>query len=186
MSPEPQKAPPPRNTHGEFLSILENPANGFGRRAARLHEAIQEAVSIDDVKAITHKMIERARNGSEGAAKLVYQYAVGKPTLAGDPDRVDHDEWKMRMERPDSVDLCAGVEGRSPIHLAVNVGRAFDLKNMIEAKEQTQKAIEDDMRKPADEAMTGVDSKSRPAASHGRSKSRHARKGQKASSRGKR
>ena len=183
---EPQKAPLPRNVHGQFLSVLEEPGNAFGRRVAQLREAIQEAVSLDDLKAITRKMIERAKDGSEAAAKLVFQYAVGKPTSAGDPDRVDHDEWKLRMERPDLNELSAGAQGRAPMHLAVNVGRAFDMKSMLETQEQTQQAIDKDMRKVPDEALTGDDSKVHSAPSNGRHASRHARKGRKAPTVGKR
>ena len=146
--------PPPRDGRGRFAPDV--PANPFGRRVAALREALVDAVSEADISAITLMMFESAKTGSESAAKLVYQYVLGKPTAGADPDRVDHEEWRQRMERPATKELEAGIQGRPPLGIGLVCGRAFDDINRIEAAEQAQQSVADDLRKMAEAERRGV------------------------------
>ncbi len=70
------------------------PGNPFARRVAALRSALIQSVQAEDLIAIAKTLIEKARQGDTAAAKLVYQYVLGKPAEAVDPDRLDADEWQ--------------------------------------------------------------------------------------------
>ena len=59
--------------------------NPFARRLAANRRAAVECVSEEDVRAIMRAMVEKAGNGDTAAAKVVLQYAVGKPAAVGWP-----------------------------------------------------------------------------------------------------
>src|SRR5262249_9227396 len=46
----------------------------------------------------------KAKQGDQGAVKLLLQYCVGKPESAKDPDRMDVDEW----QRLQQMRVCQG------------------------------------------------------------------------------
>ncbi len=70
------------------------PGNPFARRVAALRSALIQSVQAEDLIAIAKTLIEKARQGDTAAAKLVYQYVLGKPAETVNPDRVDADEWQ--------------------------------------------------------------------------------------------
>ena len=181
----PTPAPARRGVDGRFLAGIDEPGNRFGRRVAALREALVQAVTPGDIREIAVMMIECAKMGSESAAKLVFQYAVGRPAPMTDPDRVDHDEWKLRMERPDTNELNMGIRHRPPLHVGVTFGRTFDVKDEIETMEATQKSLEDDVRKMGAESMPGDAKRGQGPSSHGRHSPRTAGNGQKTSTGGK-
>ena len=83
-----------RDKFGQFLP--ENPGgpgNPYARRVAALRKAMQAAVTDDDIQAVTRALIEKAKKGDTAAARLVFQYALGKPQEAPDADRMDLHEW---------------------------------------------------------------------------------------------
>jgi hypothetical protein len=74
------------------------PGNPFARRIAELRKIIVDALNDAEMLAITHAMIVRAKAGDVSAARLLYQYALGKPAKAANPDRVDIDEFNLRED----------------------------------------------------------------------------------------
>jgi hypothetical protein len=113
-------APPPRpklteqehqDKFGPFLPKNPGgPGNPYARRVAALRKAMQAAVTDDDIMAVTRALIEKAKKGDTAAARLVFQYALGKPQDAPDADRMDLHEWnqikdesKVRKEMDDAV-----------------------------------------------------------------------------------
>jgi hypothetical protein len=70
------------------------PENPLARKAAALRRALVEAVTEEDVREIAKVLIEKAKEGSTAAIKLIFQYAIGKPSAENDPDRVDLDGWQ--------------------------------------------------------------------------------------------
>ncbi len=102
-----------------------------------------------------------------------------------DPDRVDHDEWRLRMERPDTNELNEGIQKRPPLNIGVILGRTFDVKDEIETMEATQKSLEDDVRKMGAESMPGDAKRGQGPSSHGRRTPHAAGKGQKSPTGGK-
>jgi hypothetical protein len=96
---EPAAPKSDRAAKGQFARGNKGgPGNPFARRVAELRSLLLEAISGDDLQAICKAMIERARNGDVAAAKLLFQYALGKPAAAVEPDRVEIDEHRLRLE----------------------------------------------------------------------------------------
>jgi hypothetical protein len=135
----------PRDARGRFEPLVI--ANPYARRVARIREVVVSALSDENALAMTQKMIERATNGSESAARLVYQYVLGKPIEGMSPDWVEHDEWRLRMARPSGAEFNASVFNRKPIELANVMGRAMDYKWMTEAEQQIRASLEKDRQK---------------------------------------
>jgi hypothetical protein len=63
------------------------PGNPYPRRVAALRQALLNAVTEDDMSAITKAVIDEAKAGNIAAAKLLFQYVLGKPGSTADPDR---------------------------------------------------------------------------------------------------
>src|SRR5262245_62495021 len=68
------------------------PGNPFARKTAALRRAMLDAVSDQDMAEVTAAVLGKAKGGDLGAAKLLYQYTVGRPRPAQDPDRLDAHE----------------------------------------------------------------------------------------------
>ena len=96
MSPAPQTNPANpnpapvevRDTSGRFAKGNPGgPGNPYPRRVAALRRALLNSVTDDDMTAITKAVIDEARAGNIAAAKLLFQYVLGKPGSTADPDR---------------------------------------------------------------------------------------------------
>jgi hypothetical protein len=84
-----------RDCQGKFTAGNRGgPGNPFARQVAGLRKAFIDTIKAEDIAAIAAAMIERARAGDVAAAKLVLAYGIGKPQPAGDPDRLDVNEWQ--------------------------------------------------------------------------------------------
>jgi hypothetical protein len=70
------------------------PGNPFARKVVALRKALIEAVTEEDVREIAKVLIEKAREGSTAAIKLIFQYAIGKPGPENDPSRFDPGGWQ--------------------------------------------------------------------------------------------
>src|SRR5262245_47490500 len=90
------------------------PGNPFNRRLARMRQAMIEAVSDEDLRAIIRQFGARARIGDRAAATFVFNYTVRKPVAPVNPDRVDIDEWQLNRERPQAEELSAVVMNGCP------------------------------------------------------------------------
>lgn len=55
------------------------PGNPYVRQVAQLKAALYEALSESDIAAVAQTMVKRAVEGDVAAARLVLEYAVGKP-----------------------------------------------------------------------------------------------------------
>ncbi|MFO0864219.1 MAG: hypothetical protein U0744_06120 [Gemmataceae bacterium] len=71
------------------------PGNPYARRVAKLRQAVMEECTEEDLREVTRAMINLAKRGDKAAAKLVYQYALGKPDKQIDPDRIDEHELSV-------------------------------------------------------------------------------------------
>jgi hypothetical protein len=68
-------------------------------------------------------LIEQARGGDLAAIKLLFAYAIGKPSEGVDPDRVDVEEWKLALEASVLPELLSGVLRTLPADWVVNLLR---------------------------------------------------------------
>jgi hypothetical protein len=73
--------------------------NPFGARQARLRTALLEAVSDDDLKAIVQTLIGKAKSGDVAATRLLFDYSVGKPGAAANPDRTEIEGDELAREQ---------------------------------------------------------------------------------------
>jgi hypothetical protein len=128
-----------RDAGGRYASQYDTPANRCYRRIAEFRQVIIETVNKENVVKIVQKLIERAESGSETAAKLVLQYAVGKPSAAVDPDRADLDEWNLRTSRPNSHSAMVGLKYHPPMETSLAAGREMDAAACATAAAQAGK-----------------------------------------------
>src|SRR4051794_4543808 len=68
------------------------PGNPYARQVAALRQRLLDRLTAQEMDAITDALLRLARGGDVAAAKLVFQYALGRPAEARDPDRLDADE----------------------------------------------------------------------------------------------
>jgi hypothetical protein len=101
MSPAPETnpanpAPEPnegRDAGGRFAKGNPGgPGNPFPRRVAAIRRAMLNCVTDEDIVAITKAVIEEAKSGNIAAAKLIFQYVLGKPGSMTDL------EWTERLD----------------------------------------------------------------------------------------
>jgi hypothetical protein len=98
--------------------------NPFARRVAAMRQALMDAVSDEDVAAISKKMVELARGGDVAAARLVLGYVIGKPQPAEDPDRLDEKEWRQYVNDTVKAGEMEAVVGGMSATLACTIAGA--------------------------------------------------------------
>jgi len=104
--PAAQTPPPPAHeANGRFAKGNRGgPGNPFARQVAALRKALLQSVTEEDLLAITLALKAKAKEGNVAAAKLLLAYAVGKPTSAPDPDRLDGQELEHFKEKVQTVE----------------------------------------------------------------------------------
>src|SRR6266851_2792249 len=76
-----------RDGKGRFAAgNAGGPGNPFARQTAQLRSALVQRVTSEDMGVIADELIFKARNGNLAAIKLLFQYVIGKPTVAVNPD----------------------------------------------------------------------------------------------------
>jgi hypothetical protein len=90
-----------------------------------MRQAILRAVSKDDVERVMRALVTLACEGNVAAAKLVLQYAVGKPQSAAEPDRVDVDEWNVQKDTVVSGNALEATISGLPIPIASALATAL-------------------------------------------------------------
>jgi hypothetical protein len=89
-----------RDTKGRFArGNPGGPGNPFTRQLAALRKELVNFFHEERIKELAFILFEKAARGDMAAMKLVFQYVIGKPQPAVDPDRVDVDEWQKMQER---------------------------------------------------------------------------------------
>jgi hypothetical protein len=85
-----------RHADGQVAQVAQcapghpsGPGIWLARKVAALRKALVEAVTEEDIREIARVLIEKAKEGSTAAIKLIFQYALGKPGPENDPDRLD-------------------------------------------------------------------------------------------------
>src|SRR5439155_23196516 len=123
-------------SRGRFTNGCKpGPGNPFNRRVAALRQSLLDRVSNDDLGAIVDKLVEKAKEGDLGAARLVLSYTVGKPGAVADPDRVDVEEFKLFCEEAVGADRVATPLHGIPAGLACEMVHAA-LPHLTAAKSQ--------------------------------------------------
>jgi hypothetical protein len=111
-----------RDARGRFIPGNKGgPGNPFARKVAELRKTLVNFVTEDDMKHIAFVLKERAMGGELAAIKLLFQYILGKPTEAIDPDRLDVDEWQKLQETARPAEEMTTVMGRLPLNTLMDV-----------------------------------------------------------------
>jgi hypothetical protein len=99
-----------RDPRGRFVQGNKGgPGNPFARRMAQFRKVVLDAVTDEDIEAAARKLIEQARAGDLAAIRILFSYAIGKPTAAVDPDHVDVDEWQLLQQSSVAPQAMNGV-----------------------------------------------------------------------------
>ena len=85
------------------------PGNPFGRKVAAFREALIACISHEQIQRIALKMAALAEEGDVQAAKLIFNYVIGKPQPAPEPDHMDADEWESFQQAVVMKDQSAAV-----------------------------------------------------------------------------
>ncbi len=107
-----------RDSNGRFAKGNKGgPGNPFARKVAELRQALVNFITEDDMKHVAFILKEKAMGGDLAAIKLLFQYVLGKPQPAPDPDRLDVDEWQKLQEQARPQEEMATVMDRLPAAL---------------------------------------------------------------------
>src|SRR5262245_34415646 len=134
-----------RDKNGRFAKGWKGgPGNPFGRRVARLRQALLDAVTEQDVKDVVAALITRAKRYDTAAAKLLLSYAIGKPVQAADPDRLDLEEWRLLDSLPTQTELLRALYDTFSAEQAASLLQVVLLSREKEA-DQFFKRLADDI-----------------------------------------
>jgi hypothetical protein len=88
-----------RAPKGRFrLGNKGGPGNPFARQVAEIRKLLLNTVPGERLANIVLAMVDKAEAGDVAAAKLVLQYTVGKPAEAVEPDRIELEDHRLRVE----------------------------------------------------------------------------------------
>jgi hypothetical protein len=133
-NPNGQRQPPPsdnqpqdqRDPRGRFAAGNRGgPGNPFARQTAALRQALVNAVTPQDIADIAAGLRDKARQGDVSACKLLFSYALGKPTAAVDPDTLDQQELKNLAANHVGLDEVQRVINSFPVELMLTMIRAM-------------------------------------------------------------
>ena len=94
-----------------------------------MREAVQRAVSVEAIEQLMAVLLAQAMTGDLGAAKLVLQYAVGKPKAMAEPDSLDAEEWELTQQSWVPAKACTELVAGVPVGAAnVMVDAAADAR----------------------------------------------------------
>jgi hypothetical protein len=159
MSSAPETAPKSdRETNGQFAAGNRGgPGNPFARQVAELRQAILDRLTVESAGEIADALIAKAKTGDVAAARLLFQYGLGKPAKAVEPDRVEIEEHHLRMESTVPMTELAQPYGH------VSVERVNDLSDVL------RPIVDQQMLSPLAEglkAMDGVPPEKQSKAAH--------------------
>ncbi len=114
-APKPEARSDGRDAAGRFVKGCKGgPGNPYVRQIAKLRSALVGAVTEDDVRAITRRLVDNAKNGDLKATRLLFSWVLGQPPEAINPDRVDTDELDLLASGPTAEQLLGLLLERLP------------------------------------------------------------------------
>jgi hypothetical protein len=133
INPEASPSPSGRAANGKFAPGNKfGPGNPFARKCAAFRAALMEAVSEQDIHEIAVKLRDDAKAGDKAAVKLLFQYVIGKPQPAVDPDALDVQEMRGFMAGAIPPEVFEEMQRGLPLAMLLKLWPFF-----LVAKEQT-------------------------------------------------
>ena len=135
-----------RDARGRFAhGNPGGPGNPALRRAAALQQAVRDAVTPKDLRAVLGKLVEQAKDGDHQAARIVLDRAVGKPR----EEREEATRWTFATPDLASAAGCAKGAGAVLKALArgeVDTDTALRVCSTIKAVSDTMATAELEQR----------------------------------------
>ena len=132
-TPETNPSPSGRAADGRFAPGNKfGPGNPFARKCAAFRAALMEAVTEQDIHDIAVKLRDDAKAGDKAAVKLLFQYVIGKPQPAIDPDTLDIQEMRGYMAAAFPPEVLEEMQRGLPLSMLLKMWPFF-----LFAKEQT-------------------------------------------------
>jgi len=104
-----------RDPQGRFAkNNAGGPGNPHARHCAKMLEMFRNAITDEEMYLLSRILFERASTGDMAALKMVWQYKLGKPLSAPNPDMIDRDEWDHFQKDAMSLDEMKQVLGQLP------------------------------------------------------------------------
>ena len=115
-----------RGANGRFAKgNLGGPGNPFARQIAGFRKALCAAVTEQDITELAQLLLAKAKAGDVPAMKLLFQYTLGKPAEATDPDSLDAQEMRLFQQNDVESDTMTELTRGTPAELAVKVLRVL-------------------------------------------------------------
>lgn len=74
--------PPTHKPNGQFAKGNKlGPGNPYAKRVHQLKQAVYATVTMKDLKGVIKAMVHKAQQGDVAAARLIMEYAIGKPDM---------------------------------------------------------------------------------------------------------
>jgi hypothetical protein len=127
MSTAPTSAPESPSANGRETNGRSGKDNEFGpdipfaRHVASLRTALVESVTPDDMRAIAARLVEESRGGDKTATKLLFQYVIGKPQPAVDPDRLAVEAFRALQQSAVPPEVIAQIARGVPLELVLQL-----------------------------------------------------------------
>src|SRR6266851_1914205 len=113
-----------RDARGRFVpGNPGGPGNPYARRVAELRQVMLECVTTKEMEIIVGELMVQAKCGNLAAIKLLFQYIIGKPPAAVDPDTLDVQEVEQYRRAPEHATISEIVGARMPADLACDLLR---------------------------------------------------------------
>jgi hypothetical protein len=126
-------SPSGRAADGRFAPGNQfGPGNPFARKCAAFRAALMEAVTEQDIKDIAVKLRDDAKASDKAAVKLLFQYVIGKPQPAVDPDALDLQEMRGYLAGAIPPEVFEEMQRGLPLAMLLKIWPFF-----LFAKEQT-------------------------------------------------
>jgi hypothetical protein len=110
-----QSANDQRDSRGRFTEgNAGGPGNPHARHCARMLEMFRNSITDEEMYGLCRVLFERASGGDMGSLKMIWQYKLGKPLPAPNPDMIDRDEWDHFQKDAMTLDEMRKVLGQLP------------------------------------------------------------------------
>ena len=121
--------------------------NPFARKVAALRAAFVETVTEQHIREITHVILLRAQGGELPWVKLLFQYAIGRPQPAVNPDTLALEEMRLLQQSAVPPEVIGQMQGCLPVSFAVELCRLIQAAREAESGQLLLDAIAADDRK---------------------------------------
>ena len=111
-----------RKANGRFApGNPGGPGNPYARQVGAMRKMMVYFFNEDRMRELAFILYEKASRGDMAAMKLIFQFVMGKPPEAVDPDRLDIDEWQKLQELARPPQEMSKLMNGVPAQLACNL-----------------------------------------------------------------